>query len=80
MNFLTSSHHIVFTLTQHYQLDCLVDQVHLLITFFASLLLASLMYHPVFSQVEYLIISLIVLALMSHVQLLTLLNISMLCK
>ena len=47
--------------------------------FFASLLLllASLMYHPVFSQVEYLIISLIVLALMSHVQLLTLLNISM---
>ena len=35
------------------------------------------MYHPVFSQVEYLIISLIVLALMSHVQLLTLINISM---
>ena len=45
--------------------------------FFASLLLAYLMYHPAFSQVEYLIISLIVLALMSHVQLLTLINISM---
>ena len=43
--------------------------------FFASLLPAYPMYHPVFSQVEYLIISLIVLALMSHVQLLTLLNI-----
>ena len=33
------------------------------------------MYQPVFPQVEYLITSLIVLALMSHLQLLTLLNI-----
>ena len=59
----------------HITLPTRLSQVHLLITYFASLLLAYLMYHPVFSQVQYLIISLIVLALMSRVQLL--LNISM---
>ena len=48
-----------------------------LIDNFFCMFTAYLMYHSVFSQVEYLIISLIVLALMSHVQLLTQLNIYM---